>query len=679
MKHTIYTTMILIIFGAVLFSNNSFAQFQSPVDFPIYVGDSGTRIAVINDAGDITEYLGLTTIPPSVPAGIAFDGEGTLYVAEFSLPYRISEIDLNTKTRTIIAEGGELFTPSGLAFDSMGRLYVSEYGNDFGAGEISRVDTSTGEVTLIAEGLNGPVGIAFDDDGILYVAESLSESLSGTISKIDPRGETEFPLEVFAVAGGFLGPNGIAFGDDGLLYVSELAGLRISTVDIETYAVNRLDITMPADEYLVPNKIAFDKNGFLYVTAPYSTAPDTVNINSNGYNGKIWKIDLNTQEAVVFASGLMAPAYLAFTGQLDASLTKPAPVITNIEPNEGPTSGGTVVTITGENFLPKAKVFFGDNQANDIPVVVDESGTEITALSPSGVKGLQGVKVENWDGQSVTLPDGFNYISSLLGDVSGDEQITAYDATLILQFVVGLITKFPAAISSSPPDIPPRNHTVSVPKLSVAPGERVRVPITIDDVSGVTSGGIVLTCDTDMLNVIEVTPSGMMSGYYWQYRAQNNQIRIAFAGTNRAVGGGALFYIECEGNIHAAGQQIPIILEKVQLGNSLNVTKIHGSVTVSPAKTALLSNYPNPFNPETWLPYQLSNDAFVTISIYNAKGQLIRTINSDNKNAGIYVTKDRATYWDGKDNLGQSVASGVYFYSLQAGDFRATRRMVVMK
>jgi hypothetical protein len=98
-----------------------------------------------------------------------------------------------------------------------------------------------------------------------------------------------------------------------------------------------------------------------------------------------------------------------------------------------------------------------------------------------------------------------------------------------------------------------------------------------------------------------------------------------------------------------------------------------------PKKSALLQNYPNPFNPETWIPFHLAYDAPVTIRIYNAKGQIIRILDLDNREAGIYVTKDKAAYWDGKDNLGQSVASGVYYYSLQAGEFTVTRKMVIMK
>ena len=98
-----------------------------------------------------------------------------------------------------------------------------------------------------------------------------------------------------------------------------------------------------------------------------------------------------------------------------------------------------------------------------------------------------------------------------------------------------------------------------------------------------------------------------------------------------------------------------------------------------PRKFLLLQNYPNPFNPDTWLPYHLAKDAPVTISIYNAKGQLVRTLNLGNQKAGIYVTKYGAAYWDGKNLTGESVSSGVYFYHLRAGDFSAVRRMMSLK
>jgi len=102
-----------------------------------------------------------------------------------------------------------------------------------------------------------------------------------------------------------------------------------------------------------------------------------------------------------------------------------------------------------------------------------------------------------------------------------------------------------------------------------------------------------------------------------------------------------------------------------------------------PDLSRLLPNYPNPFNPETWIPFEINHGSEVEISIYDISGKLVRTIDLGFQHAGIYTTRDRAAYWDGKSALGESVASGVYFYSISArGDklsFTSTRQMVILK
>ena len=98
-----------------------------------------------------------------------------------------------------------------------------------------------------------------------------------------------------------------------------------------------------------------------------------------------------------------------------------------------------------------------------------------------------------------------------------------------------------------------------------------------------------------------------------------------------------------------------------------------------PKKTLLLPNYPNPFNPETWIPYQLAHSADVALQIYSANGHKIRTLELGYQPAGIYQNRSRAAYWDGKNERGEPVASGVYFYTLSAGSVTATQRMVIRK
>ena len=98
-----------------------------------------------------------------------------------------------------------------------------------------------------------------------------------------------------------------------------------------------------------------------------------------------------------------------------------------------------------------------------------------------------------------------------------------------------------------------------------------------------------------------------------------------------------------------------------------------------PKETQLLPNYPNPFNPETWIPYHLAKDAFVTLTIYDQRGRVIRRLNVGHQTASVYERRSKAIYWDGRNAVGDRVASGIYFYTLTAGDFSATRKMLILK
>ena len=111
-----------------------------------------------------------------------------------------------------------------------------------------------------------------------------------------------------------------------------------------------------------------------------------------------------------------------------------------------------------------------------------------------------------------------------------------------------------------------------------------------------------------------------------------------------------------------------------------NGPALTAQITVTAIReNALLANFPNPFNPETWIPYQLSKPADVTLHIYAVNGTLVRTLTLGHQPAGMYQNRSRAAYWDGKNEFGEPVASGVYFYTLTAGDFTATRKMLITK
>ena len=114
-------------------------------------------------------------------------------------------------------------------------------------------------------------------------------------------------------------------------------------------------------------------------------------------------------------------------------------------------------------------------------------------------------------------------------------------------------------------------------------------------------------------------------------------------------------------------------LRKAYLSLSLAVGDVH------PASTILGQNFPNPFNPETWIPYQLEKSADVVLQIYDTSGGIVRTLDLGFKPQGFYMTRSTAAYWDGRNNMGEQIASGVYFYSLHTPDFSATRKMLILK
>ena len=100
---------------------------------------------------------------------------------------------------------------------------------------------------------------------------------------------------------------------------------------------------------------------------------------------------------------------------------------------------------------------------------------------------------------------------------------------------------------------------------------------------------------------------------------------------------------------------------------------------LTPKETALLPNFPNPFNPETWIPYRLAREMEVAITIYDTKGTLVRRLALGNQPAGYYAERGKAAYWDGRNEDGEAVASGIYIYQFRAGDYAASRRMVIVK
>ena len=137
---------------------------------------------------------------------------------------------------------------------------------------------------------------------------------------------------------------------------------------------------------------------------------------------------------------------------------------------------------------------------------------------------------------------------------------------------------------------------------------------------------------------------------------------------------------------HFTEAQLQGFLTKARASGNTSRTYLRGIAVLeqlltlfAPKKTALLPNFPNPFNPETWIPYQLEKPSDVGITIYDIRGHVVRSLNLGHQAAGIYQNRSRAAHWDGRNSLGEPVASNVYFYTLTAGDYTATRKMLIRK
>ncbi|HID30637.1 MAG TPA: T9SS type A sorting domain-containing protein [Desulfobacterales bacterium] len=219
-------------------------------------------------------------------------------------------------------------------------------------------------------------------------------------------------------------------------------------------------------------------------------------------------------------------------------------------------------------------------------------------------------------------------------------------------------------------------ETLAAPPL--ADGNAVPTPTNVDFYGSLTIDGKPAPVGT----VVQAfDPQGVLSGKFTVRHAgifgfahvYGDDEMTPYKDEGAQQGDAITFYVNGE---LAVADRLPIWTrdgDRIELNLEVRKQKVIPKVSV------LYQNYPNPFNPETWIPYQLSKGADVTIRIYSSTGQLVRTLDLGKKEAGIYLNRESAAYWDGKNDTGEHVSSGVYFYSIQADKFSATKKLVILK
>jgi len=270
-------------------------------------------------------------------------------------------------------------------------------------------------------------------------------------------------------------------------------------------------------------------------------------------------------------------------------------------------------------------------------------------------------------------------LQTLIGDVSGDTSLSTLDATLILQYVVGLIDELPYI---------PDNQYLATGDLTMSdqgadPGMLVEIPINISNGSNIYGFTGTINYDHTILNYDTLLLSDYLEGYLVAFNELSpGEIKIAASGNNpdgeTGVFSTLVFYVT---NAFTEETSISITNliwnegEIIELAAEMSITYGLGIDGIAiPDVYALHQNYPNPFNPTTQIKYDLPEDAMVNITIFDVMGRSIKSLVNMTQSAGY-----RSIQWDATNNLGEPVSAGMYIYMIQAGGFRQTKKMVLLK
>jgi len=292
-------------------------------------------------------------------------------------------------------------------------------------------------------------------------------------------------------------------------------------------------------------------------------------------------------------------------------------------------------------------------------------------------------------------------------DVSGDGTISAFDATLMLRKAVNLPPypgypermEFPVEVQATP-----SLRAINTPQAFIKVkevGEDVQIQLSVDNEHDIIAVDFDWAYDSNALSFISADAISTSEDVHTQINATAGHLNVGIASMDKLDAQNPLLTIRMAlagkpwGKVVTKSttcelRSITVQLNEIQVPTEIEITE------VLPEASQLLQNYPNPFNPETWIPYALESEASVEIQIYNSAGQLIRTLDLGVQPAGVYLSREKAAHWDGRNNYGERVANGVYWYTLKAGGtlrthrfanksqpspkhFSATRKMLICK
>ena len=402
------------------------------------------------------------------------------------------------------------------------------------------------------------------------------------------------------------------------------------------------------------------------------------------------------------AAGLPVEGVISFDGDADAfqfDTTAGAVITLEVELNPQAPFFGVMVTLYDSNLEWLAEsIRTGFDDMNDEILDFDELRSGFTIPTT----GIYYVEITTFFGES---GEDSSYTLTLaieggseLGlfppyDVNQDGKVDIFDLVLVGQhFGEIFINATPTADFGQLRSVSPEGELRLLMTPSVTDRRQLTVSIDTTSIADLYGYHFSIQYDSTVLELLTASPSPQLTDAlqqsYWNVSQQGTQLELMQArqGVTEGVAAeGALATLIFD----VKETQVPtppVQLVDVQLADSLTraipVDLVAEQVSMTelfPDKPMLMQNYPNPFNPETWIPYQLSTDSAVVLSIYDSDGEPIRRFDLGYQYVGTYSTHDRAVYWDGRNNVGETVSSGVYFYHLKAGDYFQTRKMVILK
>ena len=605
----------------------------TPVTAPsvyMYWTDAGTdKIQRANLDGTNREDL-VTGL--DLPRGLAVDMSGDkMYWADAGTD-KIQRANLDGTNREDLVTG--LQEPDGIALDVAGNKI---YWTDRAAGHIQWANLDGTNVENVATGLTTPAGLALDVAGNKIYWTDIG---AAKIQRANLDGSN-----IEDLVSGLILPSGLAL---------DVAGNKIYWTDIGAAKIQRANLDGSNVQDIVTRLL--DPPGLAL-----DTAGNKIYWTEWGF-AKIQRANLDGTHVEDLTIGLMDPFGIAlgietapppsgFTFHPGTIADQRYPVNTRITPLVLPVATGGTPPYTytlsplpaGLNFTAATRLLSGT------PTTASTTDVTYTATDDTGESATLTFKIEVIGDDPSPDPDPL--------DVNRDGRVTVIDLAIVAMFYG---TQVPAGVSF-PADVNTDGSVDLADLTAVAQGI---------DAAGANLGELSL----------ETVEAALVAAA--EQAAELEDAAEAPMRFNHRDGTLPLRDVLSEGSAYRnvanalaeaghLGHKVPEVLQGL-----LQLLREMGTI---PEASALLPNYPNPFNPETWIPYQLAEPAEITLSIYSVDGRLVRMLDLGHQAAGVYESRGRAAYWDGRNESGEPVASGVYFYTLTAGEFTATRKLLIAK